>query len=98
MILHTVNKSPFDATALDSCLRIALSDDTVLLIEDGVYAALANDTNRERMLRASATLIALAPDVDARGIQNQLLDGIVTVDYAGFVELTTKHSKVVSWF
>jgi len=98
MILHTVNKSPFSATALDSCLRIAQADDTILLIEDGVYAGLANDSNRERMQSISATLIALAPDVYARGLQDQLLDSIATVDYAGFVELTSQHEKVVSWF
>ena len=38
-MLHLVNKSPFDRNALDSCLRLANPGSSVLLIEDGVYAA-----------------------------------------------------------
>ena len=40
-MLHTVNKSPFERNALESCLRLAASGASVLLIEDGVVAALA---------------------------------------------------------
>ena len=42
MMLHTVNKSPFERNALESCLRLAASGSSVLLIEDGVIAALAD--------------------------------------------------------
>jgi tRNA 2-thiouridine synthesizing protein B len=38
-MLHTVNKSPFEHSALDTCLRYAREGASVLLIEDGVYAA-----------------------------------------------------------
>jgi len=41
-MLHLINKSPFERTALDSCLRLAKPGSSILLIEDGVYAALEN--------------------------------------------------------
>ena len=33
-MLHTVNKSPFEKTTLDSCLRFAQEGSAILLIED----------------------------------------------------------------
>ncbi|MBX3707408.1 MAG: sulfurtransferase complex subunit TusB [Pseudomonadales bacterium] len=75
---------------LDSCLALAGATDTVLLIEDGVYAAVTP--------RAwSGRLIALEPDVRARGLAARLAPGVTLVDDAGFVELTVAHSPVVSW-
>ena len=42
--LHTVNKSPFERTSLDTCLSVVGTDSTVLMIEDGVSGALQNTT------------------------------------------------------
>ena len=41
-MLHTVNKSPFERDALDSCIRLAKSGSSILLMEDGVVAAMKN--------------------------------------------------------
>ena len=38
-LLHTVNKSPFESNTFDTCLSLAKDGSTILLIEDGVYAA-----------------------------------------------------------
>ncbi len=46
-MLHLVNKSPFDRNALDSCLRLAQAGSSVLLLEDGVYAALKKAASAE---------------------------------------------------
>ena len=43
-ILHTVNKTPFERNSLESCLKFASPGAAVLLIEDGVYAALAGSS------------------------------------------------------
>jgi tRNA 2-thiouridine synthesizing protein B len=53
-MLHTVNKSPFERNTLESCLRHAKNGSAVLLIEDGVYAAIAGSAIEERikLLRA----------------------------------------------
>ena len=98
MILHTVNKSPYADKTLQSCLKAASDSDTLLLIEDGVYGALEGAEYSDLVESAGPRILALAPDLEARGISDRLLDSVTTVDYAGFVELTTTHDKVVSWF
>ena len=99
-MLHTVNKSPFEKTALESCLRLAKSGSSVLLIEDGVYAALqgtkVSGDVAEKMKDLS--FYVLAPDVAARGLSDKpLIDGIKSVDYAGFVDLVTEHDTSTAW-
>jgi tRNA 2-thiouridine synthesizing protein B len=98
MILHTVNKSPYAADALESCLRVAGRGDTILLIEDGVYAALNKGKFANLPQQSAATFLALAADVSARGLDGALIDSIDTVDYAGFVRLTANHQHVISWY
>lgn len=98
-MLHTVNKSPFENKALESCLKFAREGSTVLLIEDGVYAA-ARDTVVAQQLQAAMkkiSICALAPDVEARGMQNRVMDGVRLVDYGGFVDLVAEHDAVQSW-
>ncbi len=99
-MLHIVNKSPFEKTTLDSCLRYAQEGSAVLLIEDGVYAALRGTSVSERMRGALETIkvYVLEPDLKTRGMgQSKLLDGVELVDYGGFVDLTVAHEIVQSW-
>jgi len=98
MILHTVNKSPYADKTLLSCLKAANDSDTVLLIEDGVYGALKGGEYSDLVESAGPSIVALAPDLQARGLLDKLISSVTTVDYAGFVELTSTHDKVVSWF
>ena len=99
--LHTVNKSPFSSTALASCLAHATSDAAIILIEDGVYGALATAPAPPADLAAAAArgaVYALGPDLIARGLgERPLLAGTKLVDYAGFVELTAARPSVVAW-
>jgi tRNA 2-thiouridine synthesizing protein B len=98
-MLHTVNKSPFEHSALDTCLRYARKGSSVLLIEDGVYAA-ARDTAVAKQMQDALQRVqvyALKPDVEARGMQNRVMDGVRLVDYGGFVDLVTEHDAVQSW-
>jgi len=99
-MLHLVNKSPFDRNALDSCLRLAKTGSSVLLLEDGVYAAMSNaawaEAIKERM--DELTFYVLGPDVSARGLDDTpLIDGIDVVDYGGFVDLVAEHDTAQSW-
>ena len=98
-MLHIVTKSPYEKNALDSCLRVAQSGNAVLLIEDGVYAAVRGGSAAEKLQSAalSLKLYALAPDVEARGMKERVIDGVTLVDYAGFVELVTSHPVNQSW-
>ncbi len=97
-MLHIVNKSPYEKSALDSCLRVAQPGNALILIEDGVYAA-TRGAGAEKLQRAAASLkiYALAPDLEARGIRERVIDGVTLVDYAGFVDLVANHSTNQSW-
>ena len=98
-MLHTVNKSPFEHKALEMCLKFARQGSAVLLIEDGVYAA-ARDTAVAKDVQEALKRVqvyALKPDVEARGMQNRVMDGVRLVDYGGFVDLVVEHNAVQSW-
>ena len=98
-MLHIINKSPFQTSTLDSCLALAQPGNTLLLIEDGIYAATVGSAAESRMRQACATLkvYALQPDMDARGVTGKLIDGVTLVDYGGFVDLALECSTSHSW-
>lgn len=98
--LHTINKSPFEKNSLDACARLALPGSSVLLLEDGVYAAVPG-TAVEPKLRDLATKVkihVLGPDLKARGLSaDKVIEGVNVVDYGGFVDLVCEHSPVQAW-
>lgn len=99
-MLHTVNKSPFDKTAFESCLRLAKAGSAVLLIEDGVYGALQGSKIASEVMTKMKELsfYVLSPDINARGLVDKpLIDGIKLVDYDGFVDLVTEHDSSTAW-
>ena len=97
-ILHTVNKSPFESSTFDTCLGLAKDGSTVLLIEDGVYAATTGHSAAQKISNAGGVSFAvLGPDLQARGLEGKLADGIKVVDYEGFVNLVAEHDSVQSW-
>jgi tRNA 2-thiouridine synthesizing protein B len=99
-MLHTINKSPFERNSLASCLRVAQAGSAVLLIEDGVYAALAG-TEASTALRAAMPeigIFVLRPDLEARGLDHRsLVADLQLVEYAGFVQLAIEHDNVQAW-
>ncbi|MEJ1339746.1 MAG: sulfurtransferase complex subunit TusB [Candidatus Sedimenticola sp. (ex Thyasira tokunagai)] len=97
--LHTVNKSPFEKGSFDNCLGHVLEGSAVLLVEDGVYAAMKGTSAEAKVLAAKGVkFYALGADVKARGIAaDRIIEGFEIVDYAGFVDLSAEHSKVVAW-
>ena len=101
-LLHTVNKSPFESNTFDICLGYAKEGSTVLLIEDGVYAATTGTSAAEKIQQAmqgasGVTFAVLGPDLQARGLEGKLADGIKVVDYEGFVNLAAENDSVQSW-
>jgi len=92
--LHTVNKSPFERNSFSACLAHAASGSAVLLIEDGVYAAVAATVEAADGIK----IYVLGPDLAARGMTtDQVAEGIEVVDYGGFVDLAAAHDAVHSW-
>ncbi len=98
-MLHTVNKSPMQTNDLASCLA-HLGDGRLLLIEDGVYGAIAG-TGAAKQLAAPASegrVYVLGPDLEARGVdQSTVADGVQVVDYNGFVRLVAEHGPHQAW-
>jgi tRNA 2-thiouridine synthesizing protein B len=99
-MLHTVNKSPFERNALDSCLTKSKEGSSILMIEDGVVGALKGSVVAEKLSSAMANknVYVLGSDLNTRGFaEADIIDGIKIVDYAGFVDLVAEHSNVQSW-
>lgn len=98
--LHTVNKSPFERSNLEACLTHAQPGDAILLIEDGVIAALAGGSLEGKMSDAAKTfkVHVLGPDLAARGLDPaRIVAGITVVDYAGFVDLAAGTKATNAW-
>ncbi len=100
MMLHTVNKSPFEKSALSSCLRLAAPGSAILLIEDAVYAAVRGTAFASEIgdRTGDFSFFVLGPDIDARGLGGAaLIDGVEVVDYGGFVDLVVEHDATQAW-
>jgi len=96
-ILHLVNKSPYERNSLSSCVGFVRDGDAVLLIEDGVYAAVKGGAAAAKF-EGLADVSVLGGDLAARGLsEDKLVDGVKVVDYAGFVDLVEATDKVQSW-
>jgi tRNA 2-thiouridine synthesizing protein B len=96
-MLHIVNKSPYERPALDTCLRTAQRGETVLLIEDGVFAATSGSVWLAQMQSSGLRCCALQADLEARGLKDRLGAGVEVVDAGGFVDLVAGHSTNQSW-
>lgn len=84
--LHLVNH----ADVLGDCLALAGPEDAVLLLENGVYAAVAGQAPQRH-------LHALEVDVRSRGIAGRLAEQVEVIGDAGFVALVEAHKPVVTW-
>ena len=95
-MLHLVNKSPYDTGNLETATAYMQGDDSLLLIEDAIYAAIK--AGKASAMLAGKNVSVLGPDLAARGIaEDKLVEGINIVDYAGFVDLVEANDKVQSW-
>ncbi|MFA5809197.1 MAG: sulfurtransferase complex subunit TusB [Thermoleophilia bacterium] len=96
-MLHLVNKSPFESMALEDCLKYASKGSSIILYEDGVYAAMPGTSVTDRMSTVAKDykVYVLTEDLKQRGV-DKVMDGITETDYAGFVDLV-EASKTASW-
>ena len=99
MLLHIVNKSPYEGNSLTRCLAHTGKGAALILIEDAVYAATRGNAAESAIRRALEGLpvYALGPDLEARGMQGSVIDGVTVVDFGGFVELVAEHRTNQSW-
>jgi tRNA 2-thiouridine synthesizing protein B len=99
-MLHLVNKSPFERTNLQVCLKRALPGSAILLFEDAVYASLRGTAQSDLVAGAvnAYDFFVLAPDLAVRGLDTgRVLQGVEPIDYDGFVDLTIANHTVQSW-
>jgi tRNA 2-thiouridine synthesizing protein B len=71
----------------------------ILLIEDAVYAA-TRGNSAEALLREAMgrfKIFVLMPDLEARGLGDRIIEGVTSVDYGGFVDLTSNNKTCQSW-
>ncbi len=95
-MLHVVNKSPYERVNLETATGYMADGDELLLIEDGVFAAIRS--GKASALLKGRKVSVLGPDLDARGIsRDKLVEGVSIVDYAGFVDLVEANDRVQSW-
>jgi len=95
-MLHLVNKSPYETCNLETAAAYMQEGDTLLLIEDGIYAAIK--AGKASAMLSGRNVSVLGPDLAARGIgEDKLAEGINVIDYAGFVDLVEANDKVQSW-
>ncbi|WP_409158798.1 sulfurtransferase complex subunit TusB [Pectobacterium sp. B2J-2] len=95
-MLHTLSYSPYQVD-LDTLLRSLGSGDVVVLLQDGVIAALTGGSIIHRLLDSAVPLYALRSDVVARGMTEQISNSVVLIDYNEFVQLTVEHSQQLAW-
>ncbi|MFK3706002.1 tRNA 2-thiouridine synthesizing protein B [Raoultella sp. BIGb0138] len=95
-MLHTLSTSPWH-TDLRAMLRLVKDGDDLLLLSDGVIAAIAGGQFLEILQSAPITIHALQDDINARGLAGQIADSVVRVGYTDFVRLSVKHPGQLSW-
>jgi len=82
---------------MTALLRTLREGDDLLLLSDGVIAALEGGQYLELLLNAPITVHALNEDIDARGLSGQISSSVVRVGYTDFVGLTLKHETQMRW-
>ncbi|WP_054177829.1 sulfurtransferase complex subunit TusB [Trabulsiella odontotermitis] len=95
-MLHTLRCSPWHAD-IDALLRLVKEGDDLLLLSDGVLAAVEGSRFIEILKKAPISLHVLQEDVEARGLSGQISSSVVRVDYTDFVRLTVKHPGLLAW-
>ncbi|MFJ5161870.1 sulfurtransferase complex subunit TusB [Pantoea sp. NPDC088449] len=95
-MLFTLLQSPWQCD-IDSLLLLLQEGDDLLLLQDGVTAALAGSQMLVKLNATPAMLWVLEEDVVARGLVEQISTKVARLDYTGFVALTAKHQQQVAW-
>nr|WP_298415092.1 sulfurtransferase complex subunit TusB [uncultured Halomonas sp.] len=96
MQLHLLNRSVASSHVYRDALRAMSDDDYLLLIEDGVYGAVAPLV--EHFSSIAGRLFALREDLESRGLEGRCAESVIVVDTEGFVQLTEETERTVSWF
>lgn len=95
-MLHTLSHSPWQCD-IEALVRMLREGDDLLLIQDGVLAAIEGSRFVEILTNAPISVSALKEDIDARGLTGQISAKIDVVGYTDFVNLTVTHASQMNW-
>ena len=97
MLLHIINKSPSNCSAFNDALPFINENDTVLLIDDGVYASITNHAAITEPKEKQCRIAAIKEDLEIRGlaIENTHIENITMKE---FVKLSFNCKKTISWY
>lgn len=95
MILHVLNASPASA-AFSDCVSVIQSCDALVLIGDGVYAALAGTQAHSALIQTGSRVYLLRKDAIAAGVSPSSC-GIEVIDIDGLVTLTEQFQRQICW-
>lgn len=104
MILHTLNKAQSHAALNTQLFEVCSPEDSVILIEDGVYQLLAPKlfSSDDHWSFTVKNIYVLFEDALARGLDKKHIDPSLTsinfVNYEEFVALAARHTKTISWY
>ncbi|TDX29072.1 tRNA 2-thiouridine synthesizing protein B [Modicisalibacter xianhensis] len=96
MLLHILNRSPASSRVPFDALRAMGDDDRLLLLEDGVYGAVAPLAETFAAIRGR--VFVLKEDLVSRGLEHRQAETMELVDMQGFVALTEQAIQTVSWY
>jgi len=95
-MLHTLSRSPWQCD-IESLLSMVREGDVLLLIQDGVLAAVEGSRFVDILSNAPISVSALKDDIDARGLAGQISAKINVVSYTDFVNLAVQHTGHMNW-
>lgn len=95
-MLHTLSHSPWQCD-IEALVKMLREGDDLLLIQDGVLAAIEGSRFVEILTNAPISVSALKEDIDARGLAGQISAKIDVVGYTDFVNLTVTHPSQMNW-
>ena len=96
MLLHTLNAPP-SSSAFADCLHILAPGDALVLMGDGVYAALGGTQAAARLQSSGAELYLLQPDAAVAGVLPDS-DFARVLDIEGLVALTERFERQLAWY
>ncbi|MGN8238962.1 sulfurtransferase complex subunit TusB [Enterobacter soli] len=95
-MLHTLSHSPWQCD-IEALVKMLREGDDLLLIQDGVLAAIEDSRFVEILTNAPISVSALKEDIDARGLAGQISAKIDVVGYTDFVNLAVTHFSQMNW-
>ncbi|MDF7679806.1 sulfurtransferase complex subunit TusB [Enterobacteriaceae bacterium ESL0689] len=95
-MLHTLSVSPA-YTDLYSMIRLMKEGDDLLLLSDGIIAAIAGGQSFKILQSFPVTIYALQDDIVARGLTAHIASSVIPASYMDFVRLTIKHPQQLAW-